>query len=144
MIFNTSARQIYTVKNNNQYVCCKYHDKRYLIAFRSVHHARHVQYNLQPDPKIITVNDTKRQTLIIQKNKSAHLHPVDDMGYWVGSMSIDYVSRLPSEQGIGVVLLQELLQENSLWFTFGGVMIDPPEDGPTIVPSTIQNLEKLL
>ena len=119
---------LYSLKNNNQYICVAVDEKRYPIYFKSVNQARKVHYHLGPSTSTSSsmMYDGKAQSLIIPKSPSSKcLDPVYDLGFYLHTESVDSLSSLLLNTDCGAVLCQELLFENNYWFTYRCAQIGP-------------------
>lgn len=115
---------LYTLKCNNKTVGLLHQDAWYIIAFRSVYHARRVQYILDVEPKMLM----RPMSVMIQKSQRGnYVDPVSDIGYYLETVPVSKISRYPVENGVGIIVAKEMQDDNELWISFMTTVI-PPND----------------
>lgn len=116
------------IKKGNKAICASYKEKPYVVGFNSINLARHVQYNLLHDPEPIIYMDNsmdKNITKLSYTDYEIPLHlnatlyvqkgtldtDINNSPYHLDNMKKDDFLCLPIDKMLGVVLVEDVLDE---------------------------------
>lgn len=126
-------RPIYTIKCGNKTLGLTQVHKYYVIGFKSVMHARSVQFAIDPDPDITFVRRAKtvgggvdvHAMLSIPKHVGPPLDPWKDVGFHLQTEIYDDFVMTPFAKGVGVIMPYDLVDETTDSFVFDAHLIEP-------------------
>lgn len=133
------SNKIYTIQQKNKTVGIVHNNFHYVIGFKNIVMARNVQYNLHPEPRIILdrANITEisvledcmtidlNSKLYIQKYNGSAQDPLNDGHYHINTEDELNFLQYPIDKMIGVIMPNELLDEDDDNFIFESQVIDP-------------------
>lgn len=135
---------MYTIKSGNKTIGINLYDKNYVIGYNSAILARKVQYNINPEPKIIlfkndnlNINKKIKQnnsdinidininTLYIPKYDKNKINiPINNEGFHLHTIKSDDFMLYPFSKNIGIIIPFKLIEENNNEFIFNAHVID--------------------
>lgn len=118
---------MYTLKRGSKTVGFYSGNTSYVIGFKSVVHARSVQYSLNPNPKFMLLKSepvfkdelvaNMESTLFIPKCKGSALDPMNDIGLHLNKVELKDYYMLP-HKGVGILIGYDLVYEDQYDFIF--------------------------
>jgi hypothetical protein len=137
---------MFTIQRGNKTVGLMHKNHHFVIGFKSVTHARQVQYHLHPDPTLTLVRgdeidlrshlekkgikqmsliiDTKA-TLFLPKFKGTSTDPMNDGGYHLNNILYNDFVTYPVTKMVGIIMPYDLVEETAEEFMFRSHLIEP-------------------
>lgn len=125
---------IHTLNLNNKIVAVRKQPGWYVIGFKSIYTARHVHYNLPPDPYMYLSREFRTLTIEkLGKDRMGIMDPVQDVGYHLNSVPFKTFAVLPFEKQLGLIIIHGDPddEEDTEMFKFKNVQV--------VDPSTLYN-----
>ena len=128
MLPSIACTRAYTLKSGNKTLGINDNDVHYIVGFRNVYHARRVQYNMHPTPKISLVRrgkplkrndphddiviDTEAKLFIPKQelNGGPH-HPLNDGGWHLDTTDYDKLLMVPFKHRVGLIVVTDIVNE---------------------------------
>lgn len=113
---------MYTLKRINKTLSLQKNEQHYLIGFTSPSVARHVQYTIHAEPKMVLIaNGYSQDNLII--NKNTHGYYENDL--YLNEICRDEFRKYPYTKMLGIIYADEIIDEDDDYIVFNCSHIKP-------------------